>query len=134
MRSDDPSSYLRLSTPQPYVDITLATLYEGVSDRGCCKTPDPGDQYTLYDGATDDEPFEGMYSFVPCKPIGLGEPGFARPRIRHPLLSSTQTQRYGFPVHGNDEAIVAVWREVRDQVLGQDLALATRLEFPPRRP
>jgi len=133
-RRHNPSSYLHLSTPQPYVDITLATLYEGVSDRGCCKTPDPGDQYTLYDGATDDEPFEGMYSFVPCKPIGLGEPGFARPRIRHPLLSSTQTQRYGFPVDGNDDAIVAVWREVRDQVLGQDLALATWLEFPPRRP
>jgi hypothetical protein len=130
-RRHDPLTYRELEVPDPYFAVTLATLYQGLPESGCCKTHGPGDQYTLYDGATVDEPINGMFSYVPCKPLVKQNLGFARPTIRHPLLSSTQAQGYGIPFEGNLEGIETIWRDVRNQVLRQDLNLATWIDFPP---
>ncbi len=133
-RRHDPTTYRELDIPRDYFEVTIATLYKGIGEDGCCKTPEPGDQYTLYDGATVDAPADGLYSFVPCQPLNGSTPrGFRRPTVRHMGLSQTQTQHYGIPIEGDREAIRAVWLDTRDQVLNQGLHLATWLDFPPER-
>ena len=42
--------------------------------------------YRLYIGATPDDPVEGMFSYVPCRPADADRSGFARPAITLPGL------------------------------------------------
>jgi hypothetical protein len=132
----DASTYRRLAAPRPYFDVTLDTLYHPSQRRDCCKPSASGHEYRLYEGGTIGQPIEGMFSYVPCRPYQPKQDGFARPVIKHPLLSSAQSQGFRVPIAGDLSAIRAVWDNVEQQVLENPagLYLGTWFEFPwPRR-
>jgi hypothetical protein len=89
--------------------------------------------FRFYVGATPEHPVNGMFSFVPCRPVeGLGD-GFARPaidlgRFIKPRLSMQARTSAALDA----DRIAELWRRVADQVLASDeqLALATRLDLP----
>ena len=90
-------------------------------------------QFTLYRGATVDDPVDGMYGFVPARRADDADPRFPRPLIRLPDLinpKSTQAARGVQEPHTAAE-LQEAWNEVRDQVLEADLLLGISLETPP---
>ena len=86
----------------------------------------------LYRGATPANPVHGMYSFVPAQPMRLPDPRFARPivslagNINPASRQSVRGVRDPLPV----EVVRQAWESLRDQVLAQDLVLATFLATP----
>jgi hypothetical protein len=87
--------------------------------------------YRLYLGATPEEPVDGMFSFVPCRPVEEGlEPGFARPVLELDGLLNPNLRMAARVVDVGLEGARAAWEDVVRQVLECDLALATRLELP----
>jgi hypothetical protein len=62
--ADDP--FVRRVVVEP-----LSTFQEALHSR-----------FTLFNGATPDDPTDGMFSFVPCRPVEREPLRFARPRIR----------------------------------------------------
>ena len=72
-------------------------LHDVVSDAVIKATIEPmyvrgNGSYTLYLGATRAEPVDGMYSFVPCRPVEDEPLGFARPSL-HGRPESTAATR-----------------------------------------
>jgi hypothetical protein len=126
------STFRRIKAPRWYFDVTLDTLYGEAASNGCCEPSAPGETYRLYEGATVDNPVDGMYSFVPCLQFkGLGG-AFTRPVIRYQGISKAKTQGFGVPIVGDLDAIRAAWQDVKRQVLDHPagLSLATWLDFP----
>ena len=92
--------------------------------------------YTLYRGATVDDPVHGMFSFAPC--LVEGDPGmrFARPAIHLPGIvnpASTQSPSGATP---NDRLAVAevvdAWHTVVGQFRSAGLQLGVQFATPPR--
>jgi hypothetical protein len=90
-------------------------------------------RFTLFTGATVDEPVNGMFSFTPCYPDG-DEARFARPPIRLPGLVNPASKQSTFGSHRrlSPESVHAAWEQVRRQVLAHDLWLGTHFDTPPR--
>ena len=95
-------------------------------------------QYTLYSGATFEEPLNGMYSFVPCRRYDENDCRFSRPAVRLPKnykVSNTR-QTYGTKVPMELKDVAELWRDVKRQVqrseclLGVNLMLPRRLALP----
>jgi hypothetical protein len=109
---------------ESYVDVTLRPTYQ-------TERPHP---LRLYKGATFADPFQGMFSFVPCMPVASGPKGFPRPAIRLPDVI-TSSLPIGAKVTRNlsVESVKKMWSRVEKQVLEQGLALGIRFELPPRR-
>ena len=101
---------------------------------GGCAAP-LGRRYTLYRGATVDDPVDGTFSFVPARRADDPHPSFARPAIHLPgLVNPRSTQSYNGTNRPRPLVEVrAAWEAVRVQVLAADLVLATHLETPERR-
>lgn len=95
-----------------------------------------GLEFTLYRGATLEEPVHGMYSFVPARPVDHPTPRFARPVVRVPerinpaSRQSPRGARRLLPI----ETVRQAWTSLRDQVLTYDFVLATSLVTPPCAP
>lgn len=87
---------------------------------------------TLYDGATPDDPIQGMYSFVPALPRQDDGPRFARPRIELPGIINPRSKQAASAGIGPRpiEDVKFAWESVTRQVLAQGLVLATRLHLP----
>lgn len=90
-------------------------------------------QFRLYRGRTYAETPSGPFSFVPCRPYDDDDAAFARPALRLPgrcinpnLARSAQTTAV------SAAEIRELWGEVVDQVEQAGLALAVRLDPPPR--
>jgi hypothetical protein len=90
---------------------------------------------TLYRGATFEDPVEGMFSFVPARLTDDEDPRFERPAIHIPDFinpanrQSTLGSKRELPI----SAVRDAWLRVRDQVLDQDLVLATHIATPEKR-
>jgi hypothetical protein len=87
----------------------------------------PGCGLRLYGGETwtSEKPF----SFVPCRPAEPHPIGFARPVIRHPLISSTLRQ--GCKIETvNAISAREFWSAVVQQVLLQNCAMGTFISEP----
>jgi hypothetical protein len=93
-----------------------------------------GATFTLYRGATVDEPVEGMFSFVPARRADGIDCRFGRPPVQLPRFinpASTQSTR------GSKRPLAmgtlrSLWDQVRRQVEAEDLLLAVRLQTPER--
>ena len=88
-------------------------------------------QLTLYDGATPNEPYEEMFSFVPCLPFDGEGPRFPRPAIELPGIinpKSRQSTRGSKQPRSLSE-VKAAWKAVVEQVEAQDLLLGTHFEL-----
>lgn len=71
-----------------------------------------------YKGATYDNPVNGMYSFVPCKPKGNALQGFARVRITSKDLPTITDNLNASPKYteGTLEDNLKIWNKLRDLV------------------
>jgi hypothetical protein len=87
-------------------------------------------RFTHYEGATFDNPKNGMYSFVPALLETVEPTRFARPRIDvEGIISHTLNMNIKFSELGHRE-IQQVWTTVRDQVRDQELALGVSFAEP----
>lgn len=87
---------------------------------------------TLYQGATIDDPIDGMYSFVPALPVTEEYPRFARPPVRIPgLINPASTQSaYGANRDLPAGDVRNAWEGIRHQTLTAGLVLAVQLDTP----
>lgn len=119
----DHADVLRAVVDDLYRTVTLGPWYaEG--DRGM--------SFRLYLGATQDDPVEGMFSFVPCVPAGGDvDPRFPRPEIRLPgPITSHLRQGKRITKLTQVDEVLPLWTEVVRQIERQDLGLATKLDAP----
>lgn len=102
--------------------------------EGAC-LPDRTVPFTLYRGATYDDPVDGMFSWVPARRADTGPQAmrFPRPSIElPPLVNPASTQSaFGANRAMPTEDLRDAWRSVGLQVLAADLVLATQLQTPP---
>ncbi|MDQ3533452.1 MAG: hypothetical protein M3456_14000 [Actinomycetota bacterium] len=124
--SYSPRNYDHLDVDDAFRIATLESL-EPAAD------PSVEIPLTLFDGATPDDSVNGMFSFVPALPRDGEPPRFARPHIELPEINpkSKQSTR-GSTKPRSLEEVRNAWEAVKQQVLDQDLVLATRLELPRR--
>ena len=101
------------------------------ADRPSCP-PDQPVAFTLYRGATVDDPVDGMFSFVPARPADGGNVRFARPAVDLGELlnpTSVRSPRGAKEPRAIDD-LRRAWTSVAQQVLAADLVLATWFEPP----
>lgn len=86
---------------------------------------------TLYDGATPEQPLEGMFSFTPCLPYDDDGPRFARPHIELPGIINPQSKQSasGAKSPRTIGEVRDAWKRVVAQVEAQDLLLGTNLQL-----
>jgi len=90
--------------------------------------------YSLIQGATIDDPVDGMFSFVPCRVHGDPAMRFARPAIDLPGIvnpASRQSPSGAKELRPLDQVIDA-WHRVVDQVRRAGLELGVDFATPPR--
>ncbi|MEA5365496.1 hypothetical protein VA596_38640 [Amycolatopsis sp., V23-08] len=120
-----PAESADLGEDEAFLACTAEQLAAGADAR----TP-----FTLYRGATFENPVHGMYSFVPALPADGEGPRFARPALRMPgligpgIAQNTWGSKRPLAVAEVREA----WDTVREQVFAAGLVLATHLETPDR--
>ncbi|MCP3993477.1 MAG: hypothetical protein GY722_00215 [bacterium] len=119
--------------PDPYWTVTLGPWYADDSEESGCVPKTSAASYRLYRGATYDERVDGMFSFVPCRPVR--ENGdidrFARPEIQQEgKITRRLTQ--GKKITKLDHLIEArgLWDDVVRQVVSEDLALGVLVDLP----
>jgi hypothetical protein len=86
--------------------------------------------FRLYVGATPRNQVDGMYSFVPCRPLAAGRDGFARPSIELAGHINPNLRMAARILAPRDQAIATLWQLVAQQVVDRQLALATHLRLP----
>ncbi len=107
-----------------YADVTMRPTYQTAWPH----------QLRLYCGATPATRLEGMFSFAPCLPVGVGSSGFARPTVALKDIITPGLMMGVKATRGVSlDALVALWNSVVKQVLDQELALGTRFDTPERR-
>jgi hypothetical protein len=86
----------------------------------------------LYFGATPEAAVDGMFSFVPCKPLQDAPHGFVRPTISLPgVITDNHKQSYKKNEQAELSAVRILWDRVVEQVHQQGLLLGTNLASPP---
>lgn len=125
--------HLKGRVPDAYWHVTLGPQYHSGRDKGNCGS-EPNRSYRLYLGATREEPFEGMFSFFPCRRRSDAPNGFTRPVIHDPEFI-TDKHRQGKRL--NPQSTVKesrrLWESVVDQVLRQGNRLGIYADMPERR-
>jgi hypothetical protein len=124
---DNYKEVLKDKVPPQYFDVSLNPIYYETKWRKW-KT----NSYSLYLGATYKKPYEGMFSFFPCKPCKDGEKlGFVRPVIKIPGVIDDSLNRWQrMNRQQSMEDVRRLWNEVVKQVLAQGLALGVRTDIP----
>ncbi len=93
-------------------------------------------RFTLYRGATAEDPINGMYSFVPARRADDPDPAFERPILQLPGLINPANKRAcrgsRRPIPLDD--VRQAWDEVRQGVLDAGCVLGVRIATPSRRP
>ncbi len=89
--------------------------------------------FTLYRGATIEDPVEGMFSYVPARRADDPETRFCRPPVRAPGLINPRNWRstWGSNRPLPNAVVADAWNDVRDQVLREGLLLAVEIQTPP---
>lgn len=80
-----------------------------------------GSQMRLYYGASPVNPYEGMYSFVPCKPLKGNERGCARPTLTQPemrdiyadCITDNLQQSFKLCPDATMKGNIAAWNRIR---------------------
>ncbi|MEI6633045.1 MAG: hypothetical protein WCP22_04405 [Chlamydiota bacterium] len=123
----DYAESLKGKVPPEYFDITLNSI---AHDLEVSKMP--GCTYRLYYGATRSQPYQGMFSYFPCRPWKEGDArGFARPVITLPgVIDNSLKGWQRMNPQESAGAVVTLWREVARQVLAQGLSLGVRTDIP----
>jgi hypothetical protein len=112
------------------VDETFVAVVGEVLYR---KREDRDSRHRLYSGASPSNSVHGMFSFFPCLPREQAPQGFVRPSIRLPgVVNPLSSRNIKLTSVESLEAAHAIWREVVDQVVEQDLLLGVHAEIPPR--
>jgi hypothetical protein len=119
------TTVLEQHVPREFVITTLEPMY---MPR---KREEP--RYTLHVGATPARPIDGMFSFVPCRPVTGGS--FQRPAVDDlPGLPAGNKRAIRFNSTIAPDEVAEVWRRLAQRGLEQGLALGTYIELPPTRP
>lgn len=133
---------LVIAQADPWVPAEASQLTVGEAFKVCTGgsvATRPGDaqlDLTLYRGATVSGSVDGIFSFVPARPVGEDGARFARPAIRLPDLinpasrQSTWGSRRPLPAG----TVRGAWDSVRQQVLDSGAVLAVHLDVPARAP
>lgn len=107
--------------PQEFALTTMEPMYAWPGSRR--------QTFTLYIGATAADPVDGMFSFVPCKPVV--REGFARPALDGISgINSGNARAVKFNRDIGEPEVEGLWLRVADRVLDHDLALGTSIELP----
>lgn len=116
------SAEVRTHVSAVYASVTLDPAYAG----------EPPDRvFRLDSGATEAQPTEGMFSFVPAAAARDRPNGFARPTLDLPeAITSTSPRGYRLNPQPSLEATRRLWERVVEQVRDQGLELATQIEVP----
>jgi hypothetical protein len=111
---------------EPFRRIVLDPLFTSQEDRS--RT------FRLYRGATPEVPWNGMFSFVPCRPASGDAARFARPVIHLPgLVTPNLAMRAKFnPLDVG--ALERAWRSVIEQIHAQGLFLGYGMPVPREEP
>lgn len=111
----------------------ISETYATVTMRPTYQTAWPH-QLRLYSGSTLDEPFDGMFSFVPCLPAARAPRGFARPVVRLDGLITPGLMMGAKATRSLSLAQVKhSWAAVAAQVIEQGLGLGVQFALPLRR-
>ena len=129
-----------MASAEPWVPSEIEALevdeaFKVCTGQSLAAADEHADQpFTLYRGATFEDPVEGIYSFVPARRADDADPRFPRPGIRLPdLINPTSTQAArGLREPRTVAEVQQAWNEVRCQVLQADLLLGVWLNTPPR--
>lgn len=129
---------LVVASAEPWVPAEADDLLTDEAFKICTGqsiTTNPTDahlRFSLYRGATVDDPVEGMFSFVPARRADDADPRFCRPSVRLPgrVNPASRQSTWGSKRPLPDHAIRDAWGSIREQVLARDLVLATRIETP----
>jgi hypothetical protein len=112
-------------------DARDQSLLTGDDDPASCAARA---SFTLYRGATVDDPVEGMFSFVPARHADGHGCRFARPPVRLTgFVNPTSTQStWGSKRPLTMGTLHGLWEQVCHQIEAEGLLLAVRLETPDR--
>ena len=85
----------------------------------------------MYESVTHAERPGGPFSFVPCRPFGVGG-GFSRPAVHLRRGLIEPNLRMGAKAtEASASELASIWELVRDQVADAGLALGVRMDVPP---
>lgn len=96
-----------------------------------------GTTFTLYRGATPDDPVGGMFSWAPCQPmVDETWPRFRRPTItlRSVVNPASKQSPSGAKIRRPIGEIRQMWQRVAEQTEAQGLNLGFGFGTPPRKP
>ena len=101
---------------------------------GCGSNPS---QMRLYYGASPEKPFEGMYSFVPCKRLSDNEQGWARPILTQDDMRdiyadciNDNLQNLKYCKEANLESNVKAWNRIRTLFAQRGYLEGVKFECP----
>jgi hypothetical protein len=103
--------------PSDYFDIMGFTNWDPVNDFVC------------YKGATVSNPFDGMFSFVPCKPFDSTGIGFPRVKLTSTDLDIISDNLNAAPKFRDDLPIKDLWNKICDIVRKQGFELGVNFEY-----
>ena len=123
-----PAASDRLDVDRAFMVCTGESLTSTGRDAHMC--------LTLYRSATVDDPFEGMFSFIPARPADNADARFSRPVVDLPGLINPANRQstWGSTRPLSVEAVRDAWASLRDQVLAQGLFLGVTVQLPPEIP
>lgn len=126
-----------VDSAEPWQPRDAASVDTDAAFRACtvgalAATPWRDVGFTLYRGATIEDPVAGMFSFVPARPADAGDPRFARPAISGEYINpasrqSTWGSRRSLPL----ERVHDQWAAVHHQVLAAGLVAGVSVQSPP---
>ena len=126
-----------LANSEPFDTNDLGTLMQREPDltelvwKPLAADPTPEFPLCWYRGATVADPFEGMYSFVPCLPFGPPDWGFPRPDIDLDGLIDHRLSAAAKVIYMDHHTLRTYWQRVRERVLEAGLSLGTSVAMPP---
>jgi hypothetical protein len=114
--------------PPEYFHSTLEPIAYEMKVRNLS----PSQTFRLYISATVEKPYEGMFSFFPCRPAKDGAvKGFARPAIRcSGIITDNLTQGQRMNSMADVATVQKLWQTTARQVLEQGLFLGVHADLP----
>lgn len=85
--------------------------------------------FFCYKGATASNPYDGMFSFVPCKPFDSASTDFPRVKLTSTDLGFISDNLNAAPKFRDDLLNKDLWNKVCDVVRQQGLELGVNFEY-----
>ena len=87
----------------------------------------------IYKGATLEEPYNGMYSFVPSKLWSDGEKGFPRLKLQNWEFLTNNLNASPKSTSHNEQSIQSFWKKLRDHSREENYVEGIQFDIPPVR-